>query len=208
MNIEAVLNGITHLGTAWILWLLVALSVAGLAIIVERAVCYWSSRDDIGALSEALLPLVRERRWGQAAKLLSESPSYEAKVAAACLQQPSSESADESMLSAAELARLDLERYLGFLGTLGANAPFIGLLGTVIGIVGAFRQLDHSGGALTEGLMAEIGEALIATAAGLLVALPAIAAFNLFRRVAQARLARAEALRRGVLGAFHAQGGR
>jgi biopolymer transport protein ExbB len=108
------------------------------------------------------------------------------------------------MLSATESIRLELERYLSFLATVGSNAPFVGLLGTVVGIVGAFAELDASRGALTEGLMANVGEALVATAVGLLVALPAIAAFNVFRRIVQTRLARADALRRAVLGTMKA----
>lgn len=207
MNIESILGAVSHLGTGWILWLLIAFSVIGTAIVIERGVCYWTTLDDIPKLSDALLPLIRDRNWGKAARLLSESPSYEARVAAASLHQPNAESADQHMQSASELARLELERHLGFLGTLGSNAPFVGLLGTVIGIVNAFRQLDASSGALTEGLMSEIGEALIATAAGLLVALPAIAAFNLFRRVVQTRVTRADALRRSVLGSFQQTAG-
>ncbi|HEX2733300.1 MAG TPA: MotA/TolQ/ExbB proton channel family protein [Polyangiaceae bacterium] len=205
MNIQRLLDGISLLGTSWVLWLLFAFSITGLAIIIERVVCYWASRDDVNQLGKRLAPLLREQQWQAASKLLSESPSFEAKVALASLDraalaQPSAASADELMLGAMELGRLELERYLGFLSTLGANAPFVGLLGTVIGIVHAFQQLDVSSGSLTEGLMAQIGESLIATAAGLIVALPAIAAFNLFRRVVQTRIARAEALRRTVLG--------
>jgi biopolymer transport protein ExbB len=207
MNIERIISGVSNLGTSWILWVLCAFSVTGFAIIIERVACYWSSRDDIRKLDRALAPLLREREWSRAAKLLSESPSFEAKVALASLQQPNSESANQQMLSAMELGRLDLERYLGFLGTLGANAPFVGLLGTVIGIVHAFQKLDASGGALSEGLLAQIGESLIATAAGLLVALPAIGAFNMFRRVVQTRVAQADALRHSVLGSLQATEG-
>jgi biopolymer transport protein ExbB len=78
-------------------------------------------------------------------------------------------------------------------------------LGTVIGIIGAFHQLDASAGRLSAGLMAEIGEALIATAVGLVVALPAVATFNLFQRIIRVRLSRASALGREVLAYFYAQ---
>ena len=98
-----------------------------------------------------------------------------------------------------QVVRLNMERNLAFLGTLGNNAPFIGLLGTVIGIVRAFRELSHSKGQMSAALMAEIGEALVATAVGLLVALPAIALFNLFQRTIRARLSRADALSGEVL---------
>jgi biopolymer transport protein ExbB len=205
MNIETLFHRITALGTLWILWTLVALSVVGAAIIIERSACYWSSRDDIKRLSEQLGECIANGRWERLRKVLSESPSFEARVAIAALDRVDPQSANEHMLSAIELVRLELERYLAFLATVGSNAPFVGLLGTVIGIVGAFGELDASGGALTEGLMTSVGEALIATAVGLLVALPAIGAFNVFRRIVQTRVARADALRRTVLGHLLAQ---
>jgi len=90
-----------------------------------------------------------------------------------------------------------------FLGTLGANAPFVGLLGTVIGIVRAFHLLDQSGGKVSSGLMSEVGGALVATAIGIIVALPAVAFFNGFQRVIKTRLSRADALGRELLAQLH-----
>jgi biopolymer transport protein ExbB len=90
------------------------------------------------------------------------------------------------------------------LGTLGSNAPFVGLLGTVIGIVQAFEQLQLSGaangsGGAMNGVMGAIAEALVATAIGLVVAIPAVAAFNAFQRRIKTILGNAEALRHIVL---------
>ncbi|MEQ9364324.1 MAG: MotA/TolQ/ExbB proton channel family protein [Leptospirales bacterium] len=80
----------------------------------------------------------------------------------------------------------DLERYLGIIATLGTVSPYIGLLGTVLGIIRAFLSLGgQDGGDPTAGmnqLNAGIAEALIATAAGLFVAIPATVAYNYFRR--------------------------
>jgi biopolymer transport protein ExbB len=205
VNIELIFGKIAGLGASWVLWALLALSVAQLAIIVERAVCFWTTRDDIPSLSAELGRLIFSRQWQKAEKMLSESPSFEARVSLAALGHEDPESADQLMLGASQNARLELERHLAFLGSVGSNAPFVGLLGTVVGIIGAFQKLDQSRGAWTDGLMSEIGEALIATAVGLLVALPAIAAFNVFRGMVQARLVRADALRRLVLGQLHAQ---
>lgn len=205
LGITALFSAVAELGATWILWALVALSVAGVAVIVERAVCFWTTRDDIQKLTRELTLSLAAGKREQAERLLTESPSFEAKVALAAIGSDDPASADQLMLGASQEARLELERHLAFLGTIGSNAPFVGLLGTVIGIIGAFRQLDASRGAWSEGLMAEIGEALIATAVGLLVALPAIAAFNGFRSVIQVRLTRADALRRSVLGQLHAR---
>ncbi len=108
------------------------------------------------------------------------------------------------MLSESQSARLEMERNLTYLGTLGNNAPFVGLLGTVIGIIGAFHQLGNGIGQVSSGLMGQIGEALIATAIGLLVALPAVAGYNSFQRLITARLSRADALGHDVLAYFKA----
>src|SRR5205823_13237405 len=77
------------------------------------------------------------------------------------------------------------ERSLSFLGTLGSNAPFVGLFGTVLGIIKAFHDLGQmavKGAAIQQTVMRGISEALVATAVGLAVALPAVAAYNVFTR--------------------------
>lgn len=78
--------------------------------------------------------------------------------------------------------KLKLERFLGILGTLGNIAPFIGLFGTVVGIIKAFRDLAMAGGGGPSVVAKGIAEALVATAAGLLVAIPAVIIYNYFQR--------------------------
>jgi len=85
---------------------------------------------------------------------------------------------DETAARTIEQQRPLLERFLGFLATMGAVAPFLGLLGTVFGIIRSFVSL---GDASMSDLNAGIAEALVATAAGLIVAIPASAAYNYFR---------------------------
>ncbi|MBI4721997.1 MAG: MotA/TolQ/ExbB proton channel family protein [Candidatus Stahlbacteria bacterium] len=77
--------------------------------------------------------------------------------------------------------RMELERFLGILGTLGNSAPFIGLLGTVIGIIRAFKMLEMAESMGPTAIMVGIAEALVTTALGLLVAVPCVIAFNLFQ---------------------------
>ena len=126
-----------------------------------------------------------------------------------------SEAAEEAMLGASALQKLKLEKRLTFLGTLGNNAPFIGLLGTVIGIVGAFDELGKQKNATMtaaatqvapETVMTNISEALVATAVGLLVAIPAVAAFNWFSRIVRVTLANTEALSHVLLAHLKATG--
>ncbi|HTU58718.1 MAG TPA: MotA/TolQ/ExbB proton channel family protein, partial [Polyangiales bacterium] len=114
---------------------------------------------------------------------------------------------DKAMQSRTALEREELDRRLAFLGTLGNNAPFIGLFGTVIGVIQAFEELGHSaaghaggsGQVASGAVMSAIAEALVATAVGLAVALPAVAAYNYFQRRVEGLLAGAEVLSNLVL---------
>jgi biopolymer transport protein ExbB len=204
MSIDESLRGFAMLGAQWVLWLLVGLSVVAVAIVVERVSYLVVSADDHKRLRADIRALLSSGQVEKARRRLDESPSCEARILGAGLGATSVGEAEERMTGESELQRLQMERRIAFLGTLGNNAPFIGLLGTVIGIIGAFHQLDASQGRLSAGLMAEIGEALVATAIGLVVALPAVAAFNAFQRVIRVRLARANALGRELLANFHA----
>jgi len=206
MNIVRALNGLTQLGATWVLWFLVVLSVVGLAVAIERAVYLFGSRDDVVRLGRELADLLARGDVERARHRLEESPSFEARIAAAALGSDDALAAEERIAKESTLVKLDLERRLVFLGTLGNNAPFVGLLGTVIGIVRAFHALGAGAGQVSAGLMAEIGEALVATAFGLIVALPAVACFNLFQRVIRARLAGADALSREVLAHLKSRG--
>jgi biopolymer transport protein ExbB len=193
------MNSLADYGARWVLWLLLAFSVLAIAIVIERAFVLLSTRADIRRLRAELRGLLNAGKEEQALQLLGRSKSVEARIAAAGLECNAAEKADERMHGEHELVRLELERGLAVLGTLGNNAPFIGLLGTVIGVVRAFRELNQQGAEVSAGLMAEIGEALIATAVGLLVALPAVAAFNALGRVVRSRLGQGDLLRHEVL---------
>lgn len=201
---ENALNGFTGLGAGWVLWVLVGLSLIALAIVIERAVYFSSSRDDVEKLRQEVLQQLKRRDVPSALRRLEESPAPEAMILRAGLMGGDPDHLEiqavtERLTAQVERSRIGMEKNLAFLGTVGSNAPFVGLLGTVIGIIRAFHELDASAGQLTGGLMAEIGEALGATAAGLLVALPAVAFFNLFQRLIRARLGRAEALSRDAI---------
>lgn len=202
--IERVKSAMVGLGATWVLLLMVVLSVVSLAIMLERAWLYWSLRDDAAALMRDLGRLLRGGDLEGARRRLEASPSAEAAVVIAGIVEAKMghEAAEEAMAGASALQKLKLEKRLTFLGTVGNNAPFIGLLGTVIGIVGAFDELGKVksstlGGAAQvapEAVMSNIAEALVATAVGLLVAIPAVAAFNMFQRVVRTTLSNTEAL--------------
>jgi biopolymer transport protein ExbB len=89
---------------------------------------------------------------------------------------------EELLATKRQEEKLNLERFLGVLGTMGNIAPFIGLFGTVIGIIKAFRDLALSGVGGPTVVARGIAEALVATAAGLAVAIPAVIIYNYFTR--------------------------
>ena len=112
-------------------------------------------------------------------------------------------------MSRTALEREELDRRIAFLGTLGNNAPFIGLFGTVIGIIQAFEELGHSAAGhagsdaasqvASGAVMSAIAEALVVTAVGIAVALPAVAAYNYLQRRVEHVLAGVEVLSNLVL---------
>jgi len=196
IDIQERLTAFANLGASWVMWLLVVLSIIGVAIILERAYSFFVARDDLGKLRSDLFPLLESGDQKAALDRLGQAKSFEARIleAGVRVSDRGPAAAEARMAGEAALAKLSMERNIVFLGTVGNNAPFVGLLGTVIGVINAFQELDQSAGQVTSGLMAEVGEALVATAIGLLVALPAVAFFNVFQRIIRARLARGAAM--------------
>src|SRR5215510_3683701 len=193
MNLTQKFLAFTLLGAGWVLWLLVGLSVISVAIMIERAL-YLSARKLPDGILGELKKLLFDGNVEGAKKLLTGRGGIEALVAREGLEQlPRGAAAmAEAMTGARTRERLHLERNLAILGTLGNNAPFIGLFGTVLGIIKAFHDLSQNQGGGATVVMAGISEALVATAIGLLVAIPAVMAFNYFQRRVRARLARAD----------------
>jgi len=193
-------------GAEWVLWIMILLSVISVAIILERAWFFASLRDDLVRLAKDLQTALDDSIEA-AQRRMSSSPSAEAAVvnAGLAMAHRGPDAAEEAMAGAAVLQRMKLEKRLTFLGTLGNNAPFIGLFGTVIGIVMAFDALAKSAAEQVTNqaqnmaptaVMGSIAEALVATAVGIGIAIPAVAANNTFQRMTRSTLANTEALTR------------
>jgi biopolymer transport protein ExbB len=208
-TIETVKRILLASGAGWVLWFLGALSMASLALAVERWLYLRRRGGDLEALARALDEHLASGDFASARRVLEASPSVAARVADAGLRlaERGTESAEKAMQSASALERGRLERWLAFLATVGNNAPFVGLFGTVVGVIHAFEELGHSapghaaaaGQVASQAVMASIAEALVATAVGILVALPAVAAYNYLQRRVTSLLSGAEVLTNLVL---------
>lgn len=177
---------IALLGAEWVLYLLVILSVISIALVVERLLMFHRTSRCLWAL---------EARWmglhgGDASMLEGYQGSTECKLIASAGTVADAQVQGHTELNEAVLSnqiqglsntyRRHLSRFTAFLGTLGNNAPFIGLFGTVIGVIGAFDALQESVEGGAGDVMSGISEALVATAAGIAVAIPAVVAYNFF----------------------------
>jgi len=194
----------TLLGSEWVLWVLIALSVVSIAIMIERGFYFATHRIDAGPLADELRRQMRKGDLAAARARLKEGDTVEESVAAAGLAEVErgADAVGEAMLAAKARERLKLERNLAVLGTLGNNTPFIGLFGTVLGIIKASHDLTSSqatGGQAANAVMAGVFEALVATAVGLLVAIPAVIAYNVFQRRVRAAMSGVDALAHAIL---------
>jgi biopolymer transport protein ExbB len=213
MNISKMFLSIALLGAEWVLYLLVALSVISLAIMIERGLFFSRHRFDLLAIGAQLKKLLVEGAYGKARDLVKGGDSIEAIVVHSGLSEidRGPDAVGEAMLSAKARERLRLERNLAVLGTLGNNTPFIGLFGTVLGIIKASHDLtaqQATGGAAASAVMAGVFEALVATAVGLLVAIPAVIGFNYFQRRVRATVAGVDSLAHLVLSVLRGEDSR
>jgi biopolymer transport protein ExbB len=192
------------LGAARIMYLMLGLSVLSVGIILERAWFFLRTSDDLERLARQLDAYLESGDVDGAIRRMKKSRSAEAAIViTGLLKAPrGAEAAAEAMIGATAVQRMKLERGLAYLGTLGNNAPFIGLFGTVIGIIMAFEELGKAGqasAAASAGVMSSIAEALVATAIGLAVAIPSVAFYNYFQRRIKSTVSNTEALTRIVL---------
>ena len=161
------------IGSQWVLYVLVILSVVSVAITVERIFHFSRRSVHLEGLHATLSSGLAAGRIDEMRSTLEASLSHAAVVVLAGLKalDRGAAAAEEVMAATTQVERLKMERGLAFLGTLGNNAPFIGLFGTVLGIIRSFRDLSAQV-TDTSAVMAGIAEALVATAVGLVVALP------------------------------------
>jgi biopolymer transport protein ExbB len=171
-------------GTEWIIWLLLLLSVFSLAVILEKLWILRRKHGNPEELRGQIESVLRKKDYNAIGAMLDSDRSSAAGITLKAIRSMKESGIDfeDSLAIALSEEKLSLESRISILGTLGSNAPFVGLFGTVLGIIHAFHSLASNTKGGPAVVMAGISEALVATALGLFVAIPAVAAYNYFVR--------------------------
>jgi biopolymer transport protein ExbB len=173
---------------------ILVLSVLTVGFALERMIYFKRRGGNPDAVMQAAMAKARTGGWREAQRVLANASHPVGPIAAEVLANAHLpvETIEEKLEIAISDQRLLLERNLGFLGTMGNTAPLIGLLGTVWGIMRAFHDMAATGSAGPSVVAAGVAEALFTTAAGLLVAVPAVILYNYFIRSTSVMLTQAE----------------
>lgn len=202
--IAQVFLGLSLVGAEWVLYFLILLSIFSVAVMVERWRFYSRSTKDGVDFRRRARDLAAAGEWNTIRELTQErlaaQPDDPDSGMIQALLDSSAKRSIDSLQEAANDALIRIrnrwDKNLVHLAIIGSNAPFVGLFGTVLGIITAFHQLaseNAAGGVGT--VMSGIAEALVATAVGLFVAIPAVVAFNLLQKKVKGTLNETEALR-------------
>jgi len=192
----------------WVLWLLLGLSLLSVAVMVERWFFYRRRKLDFDAVKGEFSKLLDKGDFDAAAKLLAKYDCLETNVTLAGLRgyDKGPESVEELIAGALSRGKTEYERRLSILATLASNSPFIGLFGTVLGIIRSFKEMSKDLANASAGVMAGIAEALIATAVGLLVAIPAVVAYNVFKGMVKESVTNTDGLTRVLMAELKSAG--
>jgi biopolymer transport protein ExbB len=194
--LEKAVTQFALLGAWWVLWLLVLLSLGCVAISIERVVYLVRDATERTRLGNAVNAFLRGGDAAAFRTALAGMTGFEARVLGAGIELAGQGPAavEKAMAGTTLHEKMRMERGLSYLATVGSNAPFIGLLGTVLHIVRAFQLMRLDDADAMNSVMHDIGQALVATAVGLFVAIPAVVLYNLFTRWVKSRLGRSESL--------------
>ena len=167
----------------------------------ERLVLFRKTNVDAPKMARDLVQALDKNDFGAAEAVVQAGVAMEERVLADVLQvaDRGPQVAEQILQSGIVRERQRYERFLSYFGTVGNNAPFIGLLGTVIGIIVAFRELGANPKGGLEVVGPGIAEALVATAVGLLVAIPAVVIFNVLKGQVKTRVGNTDFLGRIVM---------
>ena len=191
-----------------------------IGVMIDRWMAFSAARKQSRAFAPQVAGALREGKIDEAIKIAERNKkSHLAKVVTAGLQEFKAhgesteipgeqiEASKRALERAEAIVHAELKRGLGGLATIGSTAPFVGLFGTVVGILNAFRGISESKATGLAAVAGGIAEALITTAIGLFVAIPAVVAYNVFSRKMRLVLAECDSLRDFYLSRLGAHGG-
>jgi biopolymer transport protein ExbB/TolQ len=162
-----------------VLSILLIMSIISITTLLDRYLTLRAARGDARLFIRHVIRTLDERGPQQALAACERYTQPVAVVARAILTQAGGREAKERALQHALQGQIrELEHYVPLLGTVASTAPFVGLLGTVIGIIKAFGDIAGNVGGGPEVVASGIAEALITTACGLVVAIPALMGYN------------------------------
>ncbi len=185
-------------GAEVILWIMLALSVLSIATILERLFSLRQVASASKKIKVRIKEVLQSNNLAELEDLSKDRDSLEGRGLSYGLRHVKEHGAEglaEIFNSFALIEKPALERSLNFLATVGSNAPFLGLLGTVLGIMKAFKDLSANVTAGNEAVMLGIAEALISTAIGLVVAIPAVIAYNYFQKAVKGHMQSLESVK-------------
>jgi len=194
-----------QLGAEWVLWLLIGLSIISVGIMIDRALWFRSKDIDTERFSREVRGAFERDELERLEAKYKDDAAVPVRVALRGIAERTRgpEAVAEAMQSERIRWRNAGDRNLIVLGTLGNNVPFIGLFGTVLGVINAFENLRLKTAEAEDRTLDLIAEALAATAFGLLVAIPAVIAFNYFTRKMKVLLGSADEAAHTVMAMVH-----
>lgn len=189
---------IADISASGILYLMGFLSIVSVSIMIERYFALKKLSSSSQDMAVGFRGVLKNQNLDEIKNLSTNSTSLEGKALGYGLNYVQAHGAnglDELFNSFKGVEKPGLEKNLNILGTIASNAPYVGLLGTVMGIMKAFNDLATAPASGNEAVMAGIGHALVSTAIGLAVAIPAVVAFNFFQKKVGLILANIDAAR-------------
>ena len=183
-------------------------SILALAVSIEKGLLFSHTAKSKDKILHKIIENLRMKKIDELGGYVAEYPESVYARFALFIKEHYSDGPDSLVhLLASKMIeeRIVLERRIIVLGSLGNNAPFIGLLGTVLGIIKAFYNLGTLGSTGAEVVMRSISTALFATASGLLIAIPVVIANNYFNKKIKVIMQNLEQLEKEALASYHKQ---
>jgi biopolymer transport protein ExbB/TolQ len=205
MDLSSAFVEFAQLGANWVLWLLILMSVISVGVMIDRGLWLRRRDTDTERFVRELKGAFDRDEIDRLQTKYMDDPAIPIQVGlrGMAARAQGAEAAAEAMHGERARWRRAADRNLIVLGTLGNNVPFVGLFGTVLGVINAFQHLAMKSANAEQETLSNIAEALSATAIGLLVAIPAVIAFNFFSRRVRVIMGGADEVAHAVLSQIH-----